>query len=564
MTSKKANALILMICAAMVVLLIWIGGRDNKTDATHAEGISTGAPKGEMPGKYDPPITASFVRYIPAAVAADNNTLIHLPGETLDDNRWTRLYEQKLGIRLKYDWTAKDQEAYQQQMNIFLASNNIPDFIKVDALQLKRLAEADMITDLTEMFEREASELTKKTLREEGSAPFEAAMIDGRLMGLPNIDSSIDVAQFVWIRTDWLDNLGLQPPKTMDELVAIAKAFTNQDPDRNGRDDTVGLLLQKSLWGGFAGTLEGFFNGFHAYPNIWIKDSSGKLAYGSIQPEMKQALALLQQMYQAGYIDKEFAVLDEGGSADRIINGKSGMAFGQQWLNAWPIQIGYNKDPRMEWKAFPLVSVDDDPVKPSIQLGTNGWWVVKKGIAYPEAIVRMFNLFLETNWGATADFGTYYMPDNTESIWKLSPVTPTPPYKNLNAHLAIANALKRGAESELTGEAKVIYEKIKKYENGDRESWAWYAGYAQDGVFSIMNDYKEQNRFVMDQFTGVPTPRMVERLQSLQKLQNMTFTKIIFDNASIDEFDRFVENWNMLGGEDMTREVNERQASRPQ
>ncbi len=35
----------------------------------------------------------------------------------------------------------------------------------------------------------------------------------------------------MWIRQDWLDNLGLEAPRTWDELVAVAEAFVKEDPD---------------------------------------------------------------------------------------------------------------------------------------------------------------------------------------------------------------------------------------------------------------------------------------------------------------------------------------------
>ncbi len=46
----------------------------------------------------------------------------------------------------------------------------------------------------------------------------------------------------MWIRQDWLDKLGLEAPRTWDELVQVAEAFVTQDPDGNGEDDTIGIL----------------------------------------------------------------------------------------------------------------------------------------------------------------------------------------------------------------------------------------------------------------------------------------------------------------------------------
>lgn len=95
-------------------------------------------------GKYDPPIEVSIVRNVNDVV--ENNVLGVLKGETLEDNRWSRIYEEQLGIKLKYDWVVKggdNSDQYVQKLNVTLASGELPDFIPVNAVQLKQLAESD-------------------------------------------------------------------------------------------------------------------------------------------------------------------------------------------------------------------------------------------------------------------------------------------------------------------------------------------------------------------------------------------------------------------------------------
>ncbi|MNR63926.1 hypothetical protein D3C85_1863950 [compost metagenome] len=49
---------------------------------------------------------------------------------------------------------------------------------------------------------------------------------------------------------------------------------------------------------------------------------------------------------------------------------------------------------------------------------------------------------------------------------------------------------------------------------------------------------------------------MVERKSTLEKLQNEVFVKIILGD-SIETFDKFVDDWKKLGGEQITTEVND-------
>lgn len=287
-----------------MLLIAACGGNSGSTGNTGSSGSggsggsspgSTGSGAGSSGGddgplsKYDPPITITMVRNLSDVV--ENNVLSVLADETFEDNRWSRIYEEQLGIKIKYDWVVKgnpDSDAYRQKMNVTLSSGDLPDVTPVDAIQLKQLVDAGLLEDMTDYYEKYASPLLKDILGQEGPAPFNAATYDGRLMAIPETGSNMESGMYLWVRMDWLEKLGLDPPKTMSDVRKISKAFAEQDPDGNGQRDTYGLALTKDLWGGFGG-MEGFFAGFNAYPNIWIEGPDGKLVYGSIQPEVRQA-----------------------------------------------------------------------------------------------------------------------------------------------------------------------------------------------------------------------------------------------------------------------------------
>ena len=510
-------------------------------------------------GKYDPPIEVTTVRNLSDVV--ENNVLGVLAGETFEDNRWTRVYEEQLGIKIRNEWVVKgnpESDQYVQKMNVTLASGDLPDFLAVNAVQLKQLADSDMIEEMTELYEKYASPLTKDILSQEGKGPFDAATFDGKLMAIPQVEPSIERSMFIWIRTDWLSKLKLDPPKTMADVLAISKAFTENDPDGNNKKDTFGLGVTKGLWGGANG-LEGFMAGYNAFPRIWIEDASGQLVYGSVQPEVKKALQVLQDMFKAGQIDKEFGIKDGGKVAEDITAGKIGMGYGEQWNSIWPLQLNKNNEPDAQWRAFPIVSESGELAKVPQRFSTTKFFVVRKGASNPEAVIKLFNLHLEKNWGETAEFDYYYAPKEAESVWQLSPVQPAPPKKNVTAYREIDAARKAGDFSVLQGEAKTIQEKIDLYNSGSEEGfavWGWERIYGPEGSMGITDQYDKNNQFLIDKFVAAPTPTMVERKATLDKMQDETFIKIILGEP-IDTFDKFVEDWKKLGGDQITKEVNE-------
>ncbi|EMS72334.1 extracellular solute-binding protein [Ruminiclostridium cellobioparum] len=562
---RKAVSLAMAI--SMTAALFTACGSQNSTDSSASSaqsttsssaGSSVSANKDPL-GKYDPAIDISFVRGIDDDLAA--NILPKTPGETLEDNRWTKLYKDELGINVNYAWTVKGNEtsdAYLQKINVTLASGELPDVVLVNPSQLKQLVDSEMVEDMTQYYNDYASEQLKQYMSVEGTGNIDSVTFDGKMMAIPETVAMNEGTQYLWIRNDWLKKLNLQPPKAMDDVLKIAEAFTTKDPDGNGKNDTFGLPVTKDLYSGCMGT-EGFFAGYHAYPNMWVEDGSGKLVWGSTLPETKVALQKLADMYKSGQIDKEFGVKDGGKVAETVIAGKFGLDYGAQWNPMYPLISNYNNDKNADWTAYPIVSADDKKVMVPNKFNQTRIFAVKKGYKNPEALVKLFNMHIEKNWGKTADFNKYYMPveNGAVGVWKFSPVCPSPVFKNLDAFIAIDDARKANDFSTLTGEPKVIQANIEAYEKGDDTMWGWMKIYGKDGAFRSMVDYKNNDQLLKEKFTGAPTKTMAEKKTTLDKMEKEVFIKIIMGSVAIDEFDKFVSDWNKLGGADMTKEVNE-------
>ncbi|EPR09364.1 extracellular solute-binding protein [Ruminiclostridium papyrosolvens] len=551
-------AVVLSLTASIVAAC---GSQNNTSDSTASSSqSSTSSVASKDPfGKYSPAIDISFVRGIDDDLAA--NILPKTPGETLEDNRWTKLYQEELGINVKYDWTVKGNEqsdAYTQKINVTLASGELPDVVLVNPSQLKQLVDSDMVEDMTQYYNDYASEDFKKIMTEEGTGNIDSVMFDGKMMAIPEPVSTNESAQYLWIRNDWLKKLNLQVPKTMDDVLKISEAFTTKDPDGNGKNDTIGLPITKDLYSGCMGT-EGFFAGYHAYPNMWIEDSSGKIAWGSTLPETKVALQKLADMYKNGQLDKEFGVKDGGKVAETVAAGKVGMDYGAQWNPMYPLISNFNNDNNADWTAYPIVSNDDKKVMVPLKFNQTRIFAVKKGYEHPEALVKLFNEHVEKNWGKTADFNKYYMPveNGGVGVWKFSPVCPAPVFKNLEAFVAIDDARKSNDFSKLKDEPKIIQGNIDAYAKGDKSQWGWEKIYGKDGAFRNMVEYKKNDQLLKEKFVGAPTVTMAEKKTTLEKMEKEVFIKIIMGAAPISDFDKFVSDWNKLGGADMTKEVNE-------
>lgn len=475
-------------------------------------------------------------------------------GTTPATNAYLTKLKEMLNIEVEFLWQVPSDQA-QQKFSLSIASGDLPDVFSIGITDYEKLKEDDMLQDLSEAYEKYASPELKGYMEADGGKTLDMFKSDGKLLALPNFEDPFMSAQILWLRQDWLDKLNLSLPQTIDELEKVAEAFVNQDPDGNGKKDTYGIAFHKSLisWGF---DTRGFFYSMGAYPKAWIKNAEGALIAGEIQPETKVALERLNQWYGKGLIDKEFAFKDMDKVVEDIVASKVGISFGEWWYPGWPLNTNREQNPDAEWVAVPIPSYNGNPgatLVPSQRLSSI--YAVRKGYEHPDAVIKMANFYHELQKPQYKDevkaengyvYNWYqpriYNPFNTETT-----------YTEVNE--ALKN--KQDKLESVNATSVSVFEASKKYLNGDESQWGMYAGrVAENGGWGITRQLRDKPH-VMNEFYGTATPTMTEKSTSLNKMMDETFTKIIMGSAPISEFDKFVDSWKKLGGDDITDEVNE-------
>jgi putative aldouronate transport system substrate-binding protein len=543
---------VLWLLVAMLILVSCKGGATETATESTGETAPVTDPYAELnlvvPNPYNPPIEMSSVTTV-------NATVKFLEGNDIYNNIWTRTYEDVLGIKINYKWVV-DGSMYEQKLGLSINSGDIPDMFVVSPAQMLLYQEADLLTDLTAVYEAEASANTRDILTQDPVA-LKSATIDGKLWGIPLTDASVTSASVLWIRQDWMDKLGIAAPTSMADVLEISRRFTEEDPDGNGVDDTIGLAFDKSLWGSIAG-LQGFFNGYHAYPAIWFQRDGG-LVYGSVQPEMRAALLALQEMYAKGQIDREFGVKDINQVSETIAQGKCGMEFGVWWNPYHPLNLSQQNNPDAFWSPFAIPSVDDTPAKSQYTSAIWSFLVIRKGYEHPEALIRMVNFWTDNIVRSQDDnvrrifLGDINNPDVV--LYKYTPVVLWEPNATIEGGRKLREALAKHDPSGLDLDAQWRYRIIQAYfEQGIKEAWVEVATNGPNGAVPILEGILE-DRGMLNQFYGTPTPTMAEKMPTLQTMEAEMITKIIMGD-SIDLFDKFVGDWYQLGGTEIVEEVN--------
>ncbi|OBR65689.1 sugar ABC transporter [Paenibacillus oryzae] len=508
-------------------------------------------------GKYVEPVSITTVFPIGSNLKFKN-------GENIENNVHTRWAKDTLGIDIKYLWTVSDQNnAYQTKLRLMLTSKQeMPDIISFrgDQTLISDLIETGQFTDAGELFDKYASDTYKEAMAQDPDV-WNPYIRDGKRMAIPLLDNAYNNDAVMYIREDWLKNVGMEAPKTIDELEAVMEAFTNGDPDKNGQKDTLALSIgfknYLATWMSDAGWIFGMFG---AMPNQWNENANGELVYGSIQPEMKPALAKLQDWMKKGYISQEAGLYDEVKASEAFTAGKAGIIVGPYWMTGWPLQDLKANVPGAEYKPYPL------PAGPDGKIGRRGTSVnagavlINKDMKNKDAFF-VYQNYLFDNWANPTDDGPFTKgfaegydygvgpngelygeqdSDKIEGGW-VDAIRYTLTYDGAIIPQLRINTLAKIANGE---EAVTPYEKAMLRTIPEQIQAA-----------KIVVDQKDS--VMMNKFTGSPTKTQLSKGDMLEKLEKEVLNKIIYNKASVDEFDSFVEKYLSSGGEQFKKEVNE-------
>lgn len=535
--------------------LVFAGGTKEATGSA-ANQASTAAATPQQNsgpfGKMSPEVKITFV-------VPNDDGMQYDTQNTPSDNWWTRWAQQDLGIKPVLMWAAPTASS-QQKWQTTVASGDLPDILPLNNKDFHQFYAAGRLADLTDAFNTYASKSFKHIMLVDNGSGVPQAKFNGKLYGIPGNNDNAESGPLIWLRYDWLQKLHLQPPKTMGDLIRIAHAFATEDPNGDGKNDTIGFEINKDLLYGFGWALDGidgFFNGYHAYPTKWIKDSNGNLVWGGIQPQMKTALAELQKMYKNGTIDQQFGVMSSQKILEDVTAGKIGLLVGPWWQPEYPIQFEMKKNPKIEWRVYPLVSNDGQAARPGISSDrVDHFFALKNGYKYPEAFIKLFNLYIKEYYETPADY------KKIEWLQFAGPVWEDPSDKDLTAFHDVTKAINSGDASGLNGLEIANYNRAKNYlDNHVRTDWWAYKEYYDDpadptGFHIIQNLYIDKGLNLRDAYIGPDYTQAFNRYWStLASLEKQTITQII-EGAPLSSFDTFVQKWNQLGGAQITKEVN--------
>ena len=202
-----------------------------------------------------------------------------------------------------------------ERLNLLLASKSE----ELDVFQGSWTDYREAIIPITDLVQKEGPDLWRL---HQGRWPL-ATDTEGKIWGVPRQAPQL-FTQPICVRTDWLKELSLSQPKTLEELEKVIEAFRKKDPGA--------VLLTSSLNDLRQATVGGFTQ--FGYSN-WLDSRDNKIKPAELQPDYQDWVAKMADWYQKGVLYKEsFAAHNDG---DVAKGGKVGVFAG--WYSRVTLQF---------------------------------------------------------------------------------------------------------------------------------------------------------------------------------------------------------------------------------
>lgn len=320
----------LFFMALLSLLVIGIAGCSSKSEANEVS-------------MEDLPEEGDFSKELTLQLSGSNTQ-----GGVEDDNWVQKQLEEKFNVKIE---NTKMDTWNSDEVSLAVASGDVPDTFNFTAGTQTSL----------ELFEGGVTRTIPKEMIEK-YAPRYSKMLDETPPGWDlNIapdteDEYLHLTGYqghtdgiLWaptFRLDWLEELGIDPPGdiepigkdggleriyftdgayTLEETEEILKAFTNDDPDGNGKNDTYGMLPYNDQlhWMTTIMGAHGVAPGYNLMEN-------DELVAAEISEKYKDGLNLLADWYDEGLIDPEWTTLDVEKAWEKYKQGRTGYFTAQR------------------------------------------------------------------------------------------------------------------------------------------------------------------------------------------------------------------------------------------
>lgn len=439
----------------------------------------------------------------PVEISVGTMTFGETPGNDLES---IKQLNEKLNVKLDIDYYPIN--SYKEKVNALLASKSLPDVILIEDINdpaFSTATEQGAFWDLTPYIK------DYPNLAAYPENVYENSKFLGKTYGIPRV-RPLDGHESLIIRQDWLDNVGLKAPTTTDELYKVLEAFTKNDPDKNGKNDTYGMAQA---------SVHAYMMSMFGAGNQW-KEVDGSLLPYWMTAEAKTALEFWNKAFTDGLITPDLPVMKSSQVKEMLIQGKAGLAFGNVY-DAFSFGLDLKKvTPSAELKAFELPAAPDGKKYYEQAYGSYGIFLVNKLTVDENKLKKILEVYNETASVEGYNLVTYGIKDVDYTVSAEGTISQT-------------DAGKSKAYGTATS-AQWIAGYFNKYQ---RAEWAGMPADVKEYNYKLIDSMSANS--IVNPAAGLPVSKAwMERGGDWTKKFVDMYTNVVIGKASMADWDNFV------------------------
>lgn len=496
------------------------------------------------------------VTYTLAQMSGANNS--NMPqGATYEDNAYTRYLKEMLNIQNENTYM-ESEDRYNEFVNVLIKDRTLPDVMVIsDKNTLDEMVENDLVEDLTDVYNCCTSDKIKEMYDSYGAELLDSVRYDGRLMAMP--ETVIDHGPcLLWLRKDWMEQLGLEEPESLEDAFNIIEEFQKNRMGAEDGENPIGLVCDTSLVGTTSSSysVDPVFQEFGTNPQRWQRSEDGRIVYGSLTEETKDALQYLNKLYERGILDQNFALRASNNLRDLVVNGKCGAFFGLWWTPNNPLMEEHEKNPESDWEPYYFPADMKTASETYASFRDNKYVVVRKGYEHPEIVMKILSVLFDY---------TRYEADDAEEVNSYFALNVDPTARPLVINVDYNEATYKVTEDmqkviagkmreeELSAIEKSYYSACMNYLKGKNvtgEDWAAYKSRISAVGVLVEAHYQPPGKIYLET-SDLEVPQM------LQTLERDAFIQIIMGRQPLSYFDEFVQEWYAQGGTQLLQNIRD-------
>ncbi len=298
----------------------------NETTQAAAEAESTQAPSGSV---YPLASGDTLTYWCPLETSVSANFA------SLGDTPFAKGWQENTGVSIEFMHPPTGQQA--EQFSLLLADGNYPDLMEYNWMNdypggPEKAINDGVILPLNDIIDQYCPNL-KAYLAENPDIDKMIQTDEGHYYCFPFIRGDENLCNTIglMLRADWLKQLGMEVPETIDEWHEVLTAFKNE----------LGVASPLA----FEYTNESYLNtnplayAFETTRGFYL-GSDGTIHFGATEEGYKNYLTTMAQWYAEGLLDPDIATLGNDQVSAKITGGTAGASIGQAgsrmgtWTNA--------------------------------------------------------------------------------------------------------------------------------------------------------------------------------------------------------------------------------------